>query len=255
MSGPLEIRGIHFDYQGTSLDARRLRVDHGLWPLLSGRLDIHTLTLEHSLLVLPPDDKPIELPRWPDVLPVLDLPLTVAVGKLQVRDFQIRRVAEPLVKIASVEGGFTIGKGALRLRKIAVASDRGWLKLSGYYLPGENFRTALAGQLMFPAVPGSPPAQATLKAKGDLDDFLLSLEGRAPAPLSLRLRLKDGAGTPHWRLDASSRQLLLAATRPAGGPAVCLRPACRQRRRQGDRARARCARRSIRRHRAFAPES
>ncbi|MBP8081357.1 MAG: hypothetical protein KAY12_04285, partial [Arenimonas sp.] len=208
LSGPLEIRGVHFDYQGTSFEARRLRVDHALWPLLSGRLDIHALTLEHSLLVLPPDDTPLELPRWPDILPVLDVPITVAVGKLQVRDFEVRRVADSWIRIARIRGGLTVSKGALRLRDVIVASDRGWAHLSGSYLPRDNFRSDLVGRVVFPAVAGAEPARARIVAKGNLDDFLFSLQGRAPAPLSIRLRLKDGAAVPHWSLDASSTRLL-----------------------------------------------
>ena len=206
LAGPLEIHGVHFDYKGSSFDARRLRIDHGFWPLLSGRLDIHSLTLEHALLVLPPDDTPL---RWPDVLPVLDMPITVAVHKLQVRDFELRRVAVSWAKIASIHGGFTLSKGELHLRDVVAISNRGWLNLSGDYLPRDNFHTALVGRLVFPKLPGSAPAQATLVAKGDLDDFLLSLQGRAPAPLSVRLRLKDDSNKTHWSLDAGSSHLLL----------------------------------------------
>lgn len=208
LSGPLEIRGLHYDYQGTRFDAQRLRVDHGFWPLLSGRLDIHTLTLEHAVLVLAPA-KPLELPRWPDLLPALDWPITVAVAKLQVRDLRLRQDGQQLASIARIDGGLTVGKGALQLRDIRLASDRGDLRLAGDYRPRDNFRTSLAGRLVFPAKAGSRPATATLSAKGDLDDFLLALDGQAPAPLTLRLHLLDGSSRPHWQLDGSSRQLLL----------------------------------------------
>lgn len=210
LSGPLEIRDIHYRHEGTRFDARRLRIDHGIWPLLSRRLDIHSLRLEHALLVLPVDDTPLELPRWPDVLPLLDLPVTVSVDKLQVRDLQVRRVAQSLVKIERIDGGLDLGRGAMALRGIRLRSDRGRLLVAGEYLPRDNFRTALGGRVVFPAKPGAAAAWATLAVRGDLDYFVLALDGRAPSPVSLRLRLKDGRGRPHWQFDASSTRLLAA---------------------------------------------
>jgi translocation and assembly module TamB len=209
LAGPLQIRGLHYDYQGTRFDAQRLRVDHGFWPLLSGRLDIHTLTLEHAVLVLAPA-KPLELPRWPEVLPALDWPITVAVAKLQVRDLRVRQDGRELAHIARIDGGLTVGHGGLQLRDLRLASNRSDLRLAGDYLPRDNFRTALSGRLDFPAVAGAPPATATLSAKGDLDDFLLAVDGQAPTPLIVRLHLLDGRNRPHWRLDAKSAHLLLA---------------------------------------------
>lgn len=209
LSGPLQIDGIHFTYEDKRLDIERLRVDHGLWPLLSGRLDIRTLEVRRAVLRLPRDDQPLELPRWPEVLPRLEMPLTVAVAKLRVRGFRILRENELLVDIASADGGFTLEDGALQLTDIAVASDRGKLRLAGGYRPRDGFRTALDGQLEFPALQGVLAAKAQLKAEGTLDDFRLALDGAAPAPLSVRLHLTQGRTEPQWRLDAKSESLLI----------------------------------------------
>ncbi len=209
LSGPLRIDGIHFTYEGKRLDIEHLRVDHGLWPLLSGRLDIRTLDVQRAVLRLPLDDKPLELPRWPEVLPRLEMPLTVAVTKLRVRDFQVFRENEPLVNIASADGGFTLEDGALQLTNITATSDRGRLRLAGSYRPRDDFRTALDGQLEFPAFEATPAAKAQFKAEGTLDDFRLSLNGAAPAPLSMQLHLTQGRSEPQWRLDAKSESLMI----------------------------------------------
>jgi translocation and assembly module TamB len=206
LAGTLEIRGLHYDYQGTRFDARRLRVEHGFWPLLSGRLDIHTLLLEHAVLGLAPS-KPLELPRWPGVLPRLQWPITVAISKLQVRDLRLRQDGRELASISRIDGGLTVGKGALQLRGLRLASNRGDLQLAGDYVPRDNFRSALAGRGQFPAHAGAAGAQVTLRARGNLDDFLLAVDGVAPGALTLRLRLLDGGGRAHWRLDARSPQL------------------------------------------------
>lgn len=210
LSGPLDIRGIHYRDGDTRFDAAHLRVDHGLWPLLSGRLDIHKLELEHGVIVLPPDEEPFELPRWPDVLPTLPMPLTVSVDELAITDLAVRRMDAPLVQIASVRSEITLGDGFVQLGRFDLDSDRGRVHLRGSYRPRERFRTQLDGQIVFPATAsGVSPARAAWKAGGDIDDFRLDVDGTAPAPLALRLRLRDGEGTPHWSFTGKSEQLLL----------------------------------------------
>ena len=61
---------------------------------------------------------------------------------------------------SSADEGLTIGKGALQLRALRLASDRGQLQLAGDYRPRDNFRSALAGRVIFPAVAGAPAATA-----------------------------------------------------------------------------------------------
>jgi len=92
MSGPLEIRGIHYRDGETRLDAARLRADYALWPLTSRRIAINTLELDGVVLQLPRDDSPFELPRWPEVLPTLDMPVKITVQDLRVRDLRVVRV-------------------------------------------------------------------------------------------------------------------------------------------------------------------
>lgn len=210
LSGPMEIRGIHYVDGGTRLDAVRLRVDYGLWPLFSRHLAINTAELEGAVLTLPRDDTPFELPRWPEVLPKLELPLTVSVRELTVTNFRIKRVDEPLLAISTVRSGFTIGDGTLHLDHLALASDRGDLSLSGDYVPNDNYRADLRGNASFPTTEGVAPARITLSAKGDFEDFRLAVDGNTPAPLRLRLSLKDGA-LPNWTFDASSEKFLLEA--------------------------------------------
>ena len=50
LSGPLEIRDLHYAYKAHRFDAARVRIDHGLWPLLSGHLDINSLTIALDFL-------------------------------------------------------------------------------------------------------------------------------------------------------------------------------------------------------------
>lgn len=213
LAGPLEVRGLQYAYQGHRFDAARLRIDHGLWPLLSGRLDVHSLLLEQATWVIPRDDTPPKLPRWPDLLPRLELPITVLVRQLRVRDLRVLRGAEPLAHISRIDGGVEIGPGRLQLQQILLVSNRGLLRVSGNYLPAENFRSRFDGRVVFPALADASPARMAFATRGDLDDFALSIVGHAPAPLSLRLRLRDGRqARPRWQLDALSSQWVPAQT-------------------------------------------
>ena len=207
LAGPLEIRGLHYAYKAHRFDAARLRIDHGLWPLLSGRLDINSLTIEGATWVIPRDDSPTQLPRWPDVLPVLDMPLTVNVRELKVRGLQVKHGPDPLARISRIDGALLVGPGRLQIKQMVVISDRGALRIHGDYLPKDNFRSRLDGRVVFPAVSGAPPVLLNFAARGDLDDFGFSLTGRAPAPVALTLALRDGGSDrPRWKLDAVTTQ-------------------------------------------------
>ena len=207
LSGPLEIRGLHYAYKAHRFDATRLRIDHGLWPLLSGRLDINSLTIESATWVVPRDDSPIELPGWPDLLPVLDMPLTVNVRELQVRGLQVLHGPDPMAHISRIDGALLVGPGRLQIKQMVLVSDKGVLRIHGDYLPSNNFLSTLDGRVVFPAVSGAPPAVLTFAARGDLDDSGFSLAGRAPAPVALTLAMRDGAADrPRWKLDVLTTQ-------------------------------------------------
>ena len=207
LAGPLEIRGLHYAYKAHRFDAKRLRIDHGLWPLLSGRLDINSLTVEGATWVIPRDDSPTQLPRWPDVLPVLDMPLTVNVRALKVRGLQVMHGPDRLARISRIDGALLVGPGRLQMKQMVAISDRGALRIHGDYLPGDNFRSTLDGRVVFPAVSGAPPALLNFAARGDLDDFGFYATARAPAPIALTLAMRDGGSDrPRWKLDAVTTQ-------------------------------------------------
>jgi len=223
LSGPLEIRGLHYAYKAHRFDATRLRIDHGLWPLLSGRLDINALTIEGATWVIPRDDSPTELPRWPDILPALELPLTVNVRELKVRGLQVMHGPDRLARISRIDGALLVGPGRLQMKQMVLVSDRGVLRVHGDYLPTENFRSTLDGRLVFPAVAGAPPARLTFAARGDLDDFGFAIAGRAPAPIALTLALRDGGNNrPRWQLDAVTTQWLPEQTGLADAAPVAM---------------------------------
>ncbi len=189
--------------------AEKVKLKNGFWPLLSRRLDIETLLINNAVLTLPTDNKPFELPRWPEFLPAIDLPMTIAVDQLQITQLQIQNAKEKLVLVYQADAEVTLANGKVDLPKLVLKSDSGDLDLKGEYLPREKYRTNLNGHYIAITGNGIAPAQLALTAKGDMDDFTLRLSGAAPAPLSLDLRLQDGSSQPHWSFNTKSDQLLL----------------------------------------------
>ena len=59
------------------LHANTLTLRAAILPLLTRTLRIESLILADAQLDLPRDDTRFKLPKWPEVLPRLDLPLTV----------------------------------------------------------------------------------------------------------------------------------------------------------------------------------
>ena len=188
--------------------AQKASLKNALWPLLSKRLDIETLKIDNAVLVLPSDDEPFELPRWPEFLPAIDLPMTIAVADLQIRQLQIRDSKQNLVLVYNAQAEVTLAKGLIDLPKLQIKSDRGNLDLKGEYLPREKYRTNLAGSFIAMTEKGIAPAELSLNAKGDIDNFSLKINGTAPGPLTIDLRLLDGSSQPHWSFNAGSEQLL-----------------------------------------------
>jgi translocation and assembly module TamB len=192
-----------------SFSAEKIKLKNGLWPLLSKRLDIETLLVENAVLTLPSDDEPFELPRWPTFLPAIDLPITIAVDDLKITRLQIQNSKEKLALIYSAEAKITLANGKVDLPKLTMKSDRGNLDLKGEYLPNQKYRTNLVGSYVAATEKNITPAHLSLNAKGDIDDFILKIDGVAPAPLSIHLRLQDGSTQPYWSFNASSELLLL----------------------------------------------
>lgn len=209
LSDSLDVHGLRFVYDDLRIDAKRVHIEQTLWPLLSGRLRIARVEVDDATMTLAPSDEPFELPRWPEVLPALDMPVTLAVESIQVRRLSIIDEGTPWWRIDRADGRFTLADGSLDLPELRIASDRGPMRFAGFYQPRDNYRTQLRGDAELRLDANSAPSRVTMTAAGDLDDFRLQLQGNAPAPLTLALRLRDGGRTPRWSFDAKSERLRL----------------------------------------------
>lgn len=207
ISGPLVFHGLEFRYQDYRFTARRVSLDPDLRPLLGRRLRLDVLEIEGATLELAPSDEPFQLPRWPDSLPPIEMPIAIQADRIVVDGLAISSGGEPLIDIHTLRGGIDVSNGSLRAEHIGIASDRGLFSVHGLYQPRYNYRSDLLLTAVLPAPHGHSPARLGLVARGDLDKMEVGIGGRAPEPLRATLVLGGDADEPVWRLAARSEGL------------------------------------------------
>ncbi|MFC4728711.1 translocation/assembly module TamB domain-containing protein [Coralloluteibacterium thermophilus] len=223
LRGPLTLYDVHYDDGDVVVTARRVHLVPALRQLLSRTLALRALEIDDTTVRLPPasEDPPDEAPPgWPDVLPEVELPLSLVADAVVVRNAVVEQDGAHLVAIRTLTAAADLADGRLHLRGLDLDSDRGALRLDADYAPRENFRTRLAGNATLPAHAGRDPVALRIDAEGDLARFVLDLEGAAPGPLRVHVDLVDGGTTtPTWRLSATAPALepALFAPPPADG--------------------------------------
>jgi translocation and assembly module TamB len=200
--------------QITTFAARRVSLDPTLRPLLDRTLRLESLAVADAALILPEDDVPFELPRWPQSLPRIAPPLALQAEAIRIERLRVLRRegagTVPLLRIASAGGGIEAEDGALRIRDLSADTDRGRFALRGEYVPRARYRTDLTATAVFPASSGYTPARLGLIARGDLSALDLALGGSAPGPVRAHLRMQ-GKREPRWTLSARGERLRLSA--------------------------------------------
>lgn len=225
LAGPLTLRGVELAMpiqrdsdcvpqvqiacaMGTlRLHVNTLTLRAAILPLLTRTLRIESLILADVQLDLPRDDTRFKLPKWPDVLPRLDLPLTVQADAIAIDRFAIAQEGERQIILNTVRGGVRVAPGALHIEHLQADTDRGQFSVRGDYRPRDNYRSDLRASAVLPAPAGQSAPQLQLQAQGDLSSLNVNLNGHAPAPLQAHLNLQGPATAPRWQLQANSAAL------------------------------------------------
>ncbi len=206
LAGPLTLHGVDFRWDDIHFSAERLYLDPDLRPfsLLGRRLRLDKLELDNATLNLPPSsDEPFELPRWPDVLPDIAMPLTIQSDYVVINGLHVSRTGESLINIQHAQGGLELGPGHVHAEQLVIHSDRGRFGLQGNYSPRRNYRTDLVATAVFPAIDGQAPARLGLVARGDQNRMVMALSGNAPEPVQATFTL-SGSSNPDWFLVAKA---------------------------------------------------
>lgn len=210
LAGPLTLREVHFHMGDIDFTARRVTLDPDLRPLLGKRLRLDTLEVETAVLDIPPGpDQPIELPRWPEVLPQIQLPLDIQADALVVDGLRYTSAGQTVVQVSSARGGIDIGDGYVQASALKLRSNLGNFSVDGHYRPGDGYQTDLTVSAGFPAARGRTPARLGLVARGDVAHLQVALGGNAPAPVRVNLDVR-GATRPDWALRAATQRLDLS---------------------------------------------
>ena len=207
LAGPLVLHDLDFRYQDYRFRARRAYLDPDIRPLLGRRLRLDAFELEDARLDLAASDEPFELPRWPEVLPAIEMPLAIQADHMVVDGLVVTSAGEQVIDIARLRGGIDIGDGYLHARQLQLDSDLGRFSLHGDYEPRRRYRSDLLATAVFPAPRGHSPARLGLQARGDLARMEVGIGGRAPQPLRLVLSLGGDAQAPRWQLRGQGEGL------------------------------------------------
>lgn len=239
-SGPLTLHGMRFVMQscpdvdgepvaygecespGTlTFAARQVTIDPDVRPLLGKLLRLDALDIRGATLDLAEAaDEPFELPKWPEVLPLIAPPLSLQADAIRVDGFRVTRAGEPLIDVASLRGGLDAREGELTLARIVVESDLGRFTADGRYAPADDYATDLTATALLPAPLGRTRPRIGLVARGDLSAMDVALTGYAPDRLRALLTLR-GRDDPRWTFNASTTALvptLLTGATPAAAP-------------------------------------
>ena len=205
------------DRRDTTFTAKKVTLDPSVSPLLERKLRLDALDIEGATLDLAKDDKPFELPRWPEVLPRIEPPIALQADNIRINGLAISSVGTPEIDIRHLKGGLRAESGQLTLESIDVDSDRGLFHIDGEYAPKNNYAMDLTATAVFPAAAGRTAGRLGLIARGDLQTLDISIGGRTPAPLRATLRLRapgddEGAqDNARWTLRARSEGLDVAS--------------------------------------------
>ena len=210
LAGPLTLHGVDFRWDKIHFTAERVYLDPDLRPLLGKRLRLDALEIRNATLDVPESDEPFELPRWPESLPQIQMPLAIQADTLVIDGFRISQAGEPVIDIRRGRGGIDIGNGYFTAEKLALDTDRGRFNANGSYAPGKGYRTDLIATGVFPAPAGKAPARLGLVARGDINKMEMALAGNAPAPVRVLLTLQ-GAENPTWHFTGKTDLLDLAS--------------------------------------------
>lgn len=201
--------------------AARITLTPEIAPLIGRRLRLDGLEVADATLDLPvATDEPFELPRWPESLPAIALPLSLESDVIEIDGLRVTRASAPLIDIARIRGGVDARDGWLRVTELVVHSDRGVFRVHGDYAPRDNYRVDLSAGALLPAPLGRTRPRIGLVARGDLAAMDVAVSGRGPTQGRAHLRLR-GAATPVWTLTASSDALdpgLLSGSGEPGTP-------------------------------------
>lgn len=219
--GPIEGESLQWRNESVLIEIEGLGTDYGFWRLIGGRMvipELHAERVTVTLLTAPdqPPTEPFELSSWRLQLPLLDLPVDVELGSLQVERLQVIDAQENVLFDGSATAdALSLIDGRLSMPRLVVDAERpGRLELSAEL----DSRQRWAGQARLQAdLEQAHGLAAELSLQGNLDEYVIAVNSTGVVEGELDLRLSELDSEPAWMLE-------LQLTKPAGAAQAQGRP-------------------------------
>jgi len=205
LAGGLRLRDVVYEDEAARVEIGVLEATPRLPGLGEPAVNLAALRLR-GLRVWPKDAPDEPTPPWPEGLPRLDLPITLRIDAVEVRDVVVHAAADatPPIVIDRVAGALDVQPGRLALASLELDAPEGRVRGALHYAPKEAFATRLAldGELV-------AGARLALRVDGTLAAGRATLQGEAGGPLALALDWKDAdrLDTLAWALGVDATAL------------------------------------------------
>lgn len=212
LSGPVTVEV--FSYRrdnGLSVEMGRLRLDWSPSALLVGQLRFSEISAQRLLVELPPAQQ--EGAGATTVLPDIALPVSVALGKLELNQIRIRRPEQAAIEIDRLGLAASLHWDALKISRLDLAAYNARLDLSG----NAELSSGYAHNLTFAWQMDETPlgaARGTGTLKGDLAQTVLTHNLAHPIPVNAELTLRDLLTQPRWEGRIKVETFAVQALKP-----------------------------------------
>jgi len=225
LAGNLRLYEAQFQHDAVAIDAQELSLRLDFPALLQRTVHLQHFHVTNAQLVIASstaDTVPFEWPRWPEMLPVIDLPLTIQADDIQITALHIRKRvlgrAVPLITIRRAHGGLGLMDGGIETRQLVIRSNLGHFTLDGHYRPKQHYRTDIQLRATLPAewagsLSSSPVIPLGLVARGDQSHFELAVVADFQQRQRLYLHI-DEQQRPQWQLQLDANALDLSQWLP-----------------------------------------
>jgi len=233
LAGPLTVYDARFTHEKVEIHAYKITFTLDFLALFNKTVYLKDVEIDNTHLQINPSEEktPFQWPRWPEMVPAIDLPIIIRADDFQINDLRISRKvlgqSVPLIQIKTAQGSIELNHGGIDAQHIIIRSNLGKFNVNGYYQPRKNYQTNLTLKMLLPAEfmgTLSDNGQAVplgLVARGDQSQMELALAADIPQRLRLHVLLNEHT-QPQWQLDLHAPELNISHWLPAADSPLTL---------------------------------
>jgi len=234
LAGTLTVYDARFEHEKITIEAEKLSLSLDFLALFNKTLHFKQVDIHNANLDINPSEEktPFQWPRWPEMVPAIDLPIIIRADDFSINKLRIGRKilgqSVPLIHIKTAQGGIELNYGGIDARHIRIQSNLGKFNINGYYQPRKQYQTDLTLNALVPAEfvgslsDNGPFIPLGLVARGDQTHMELALTVDLSQRLRLHLLLNDENNQPQWQLDLNAPELNISQWLPAADSPLTL---------------------------------